>query len=136
MERTRVPRISLSSLVVSDQERARVFYTDILEFVIGMDEEAGEQRWLSVVSDDDPTGVQLLLEPAQEGSQRRRQGRLYAQGIPATSFEVDDIDYEYERLLDAGVVFQSPPSESGGVRSCVLDDTCGNWIRLTEPVVD
>ncbi|WP_228389184.1 VOC family protein [Cumulibacter manganitolerans] len=129
-----MPRISFSSIFVSDQRRAKAFYTTILGFQLAVDRPAGDDRWLAVVSDDDPSGTQLLLEPADAATGRSRQNALFRQGIPATSFEVDDIDYEYERLVAEGVTFQSPPTDSGGVRSCILDDTCGNWIRLTEPI--
>lgn len=131
-----MPRISLSAITVNDQQRARSFYTDVLGFELAVDETKGPDRWLSVVSDDEPQGVQLLLEPASSVDGRSAQKRLFAQGIPTTSFEVDDIDYEYERLTALGVTFQSPPTDSGAVRSCVLDDTCGNWIRLTERLED
>ena len=131
-----MPRISLSSITVNDQQRARSFYVDVLGFVLAVDEPAGSARWLSVASDDDPRGVQLVLEPPDSANGRSIQRRLFTQGVPATSFEVDDIDYEYERLTAEGVTFQSPPTETGPVRSCVLDDTCGNWIRLTERIED
>lgn len=131
-----MPRISLSSIYVNDQRRAKKFYVDILGFVLGLDEPAGRDRWLTVVSDDDPDGVQLLLEPAEQAAGRTIQHAKFVQGIPATSFEVDDIDYEYERLTREGVTFQSPPTDSGDARTCVLDDTCGNWIRLTERLED
>lgn len=129
-----MPRISLSKIFVSDQRRARSFYTAILGFQLRVDEPAGSDRWLTVVSDDEPDGVQLMLEPASSGAGRSYQAALFRQGIPATSFEVDDVDYEYERLIAEGVTFQSPPTDSGDMRACVLDDTCGNWIRLTESI--
>ena len=131
-----MPRISLSRIVVTDQLRARHFYTDILGFEVKVDEPAGTDRWLAVVSDDDPDGVQLLLEPAHSAPGRAYQSALFSQGIPATSFEVDDVDYEYERLLAEGVTFQSPPTDAGTVRTCVLDDTCGNWVQLAERIED
>lgn len=130
-----MPRISFSSIFVNDQRRAKAFYTAILGFQVAVDRPAGDDRWLAVVSDDDASGTQLLLEPVgHNAAGRSHQTALFRQGIPATSFEVDDIDYEYERLIAEGVTFQSPPTDSGGVRSCILDDTCGNWIRLTEPI--
>lgn len=131
-----MPRISLSSIFVNDQRRARGFYTDVLGFDLGVDKTIGPDTWLTVVSDDEPDGVQLRLEPTVGTAGRSHQAMLFSQGIPATSFEVDDIDYEYERLITEGVTFQSPPTDSGDVRSCVLDDTCGNWIRLTERLED
>lgn len=121
---------------MTDQERARAFYTRVLGFEVGVDQGTDAIRWLSVVSDDDPDGVQLVLDPATSADGRSVQVRQFTQGIPATSFEVDDIDYEYERLAAEGVTFQSPPTDNRGVRSCVLDDTCGNWIRLTERIED
>ncbi|MFV0534162.1 MAG: VOC family protein [Cumulibacter sp.] len=131
-----MPRISLSSITVDDQDHARTFYTEVLGFQIDVDESAGSVQWLTVVSDDEPDGVRLRLEPISSADGRSMQRRLYRQGIPATSFEVDDIDYEYERLSMLGVTFQSPPTDANSVRSCVLHDTCGNWIRLTEPLFD
>lgn len=130
-----MPRISLSSITVSDQLRARSFYTEVLGFELAIDKSVGPVRWVSVVSDEDPSGVQLVLEPASADT-RIAYVQRFTQGIPATSFEVDDIDYEYERLTALGVTFQSPPTDSGSVRSCVLDDTCGNWVRLTERLTD
>lgn len=130
-----MPRISFSSLYVNDQVRARNFYTDILGFDLKVDKPTGAGRWVSVVSDDDPDGVQLLLEPTYAAG-REYYGALYRQGTPSTSFEVDDVDYEYERLTAEGVTFQSPPTDSGNTRSCVLDDTCGNWIQLVQRLED
>ena len=98
-----MPRISFSSIFVSDQRRAKAFYTAILGFELAVDRPAGSNRWLAVVSDDDPSGTQLLLEPAHSASGKAYQGALFRQGIAATSFEVDDIDYEYERLVAEGV---------------------------------
>lgn len=51
-------------------------------------------------------------------------------GFPFTSFGVDDVQAEYERLRAAGVVFTQPPVKMGPVTTAVLDDTCGNLIQL------
>ena len=58
------------------------------------------------------------------------QEALVADGIPATSFHVDDIDAEHARLTDLGVTFVQPPTAMGPVTTEVLDDTCGNLIQL------
>jgi predicted enzyme related to lactoylglutathione lyase len=55
---------------------------------------------------------------------------IMADGIPLASFAIDDIQAEYERLVDAGVTFTQPPSEMGPVTTAVPDDTCGNLIQL------
>lgn len=53
-------------------------------------------------------------------------------GIPAASFQVEDLDAEYARLRDLGVAFTQPPVDAGPVRMAILDDTCGNLIQLVE----
>lgn len=55
--------ISLSSVLVDDQEKALKFYTEKLGFVKKMDIPIGEYRWLTVISPDGPEGVELVLEP-------------------------------------------------------------------------
>jgi predicted enzyme related to lactoylglutathione lyase len=57
---------------------------------------------------------------------------LVEDGIPHTSFDVDDVNAEYDRLLKAGVHFTQPPEAMGPVTTAVLDDTCGNLIQLAQ----
>jgi predicted enzyme related to lactoylglutathione lyase len=51
-------------------------------------------------------------------------------GIPLTSFGVDDVHAEYKRLQAVGVRFTQPPVDMGPVTTAVLDDTCGNLIQI------
>jgi predicted enzyme related to lactoylglutathione lyase len=51
-------------------------------------------------------------------------------GIPYTSFAVEDVNAEHERLAAKGVRFTQPPLDSGAVVTAVLDDTCGNLIQI------
>ena len=55
---------------------------------------------------------------------------LVADGIPFTSFAVNDVGREYQRLRSAGVRFTQPPVEMGPVTTAVFDDTCGNLIQI------
>lgn len=56
-------RIHLTSVFVDDQAKAERFYTEILGFVKKHDVPVGEKdRWLTVVSPDEPGGTELLLE--------------------------------------------------------------------------
>jgi predicted enzyme related to lactoylglutathione lyase len=55
---------------------------------------------------------------------------LVADGIPTTSFGVDDVTTEFERLHRRGVVFTQPPTTMGPVTTAVFDDTCGNLIQI------
>ena len=123
-------RINLASVLVDDQEKALRFYTDVLGFVKKTEVPLGEHRWLTVVSPEAPDGVELVLEPDEHPAVRPFKEALVADGIPFTSFAVDDVQKEYERLVAAGVVFTQPPTKMGPVTTAVFDDTCGNLIQL------
>ncbi|WP_079909491.1 VOC family protein [Paenibacillus sp. 32352] len=123
-------RIHLTSVFVDDQEKALQFYTDKLGFVKKVDVPAGEFRWLTVVSPEAPDGVQLLLEPNNNPAAETYQKAIFAQGIPATSFAVEDIHKEYDRLKGLGVEFTMEPTAMGPVTIALLKDTCGNLIQL------
>lgn len=58
------------------------------------------------------------------------QKRIFADGIPAAMFGVDDIHAEYRRLVEAGVTFTMEPTSMGNVTVAVFDDTCGNPIQM------
>ncbi|MEY2398168.1 MAG: hypothetical protein QOJ00_1342 [Actinomycetota bacterium] len=128
-----MPRINITSVLVDDQDKAHRFYTDTLGFVTKHDIPLGENKWLTVVSDGDPDGTELLLEPAGHPACEPFKAALMADGIPSTSFEVDDLQAEYARLTARGVHFTQPPTDTGQVMIAVLDDTCGNLIALTQP---
>ncbi|MED1724687.1 MULTISPECIES: VOC family protein [Brevibacillus] len=123
-------RISLASVFVDDQDKAQKFYTEILGFVTKMDIPMGGAKWLTVVSPEEPDGVQLLLEPNGNPAASTYQKAIFEQNIPATAFEVSDVNKEYERLTQLGVVFKTPPTEAGNVILAVLNDTCGNLIQI------
>ncbi|MGI9304402.1 MAG: VOC family protein [Gammaproteobacteria bacterium] len=125
-------KIYVTSVFVDDQAHAHDFYTKQLGFVVKNDVPLGENRWLTVVSDAQPDGTELLLEPSDHPAVQPFKAALVADGIPATSFQVDDLDTEYERLSGLGVAFTQPPMDAGPVRMAVLDDTCGNLIQLVE----
>jgi catechol 2,3-dioxygenase-like lactoylglutathione lyase family enzyme len=123
-------KITLASVFVDDQDKALQFYTDVLGFIKKNEIPLGEFKWLTVVSPDLSDGVELLLEPNNNPAASTYQKAIFEQGIPATAFNVDDIDKEYERLLSLGVRFVTPPAQAGPVKNAVLDDTCGNLIQI------
>jgi glyoxylase I family protein len=125
-------RIKLTSVMVDDQEKALRFYTDVLGFQKKQDFPVGEYRWITVVSPD-AADLELALEPNANPAGKTFQDALFAQGIPATAFESSDLQAEYERLRQKGVVFTSPPVDAGAVTIAVFTDTCGNLIQLYEP---
>ena len=130
-------KIKLTSVFVDDQDKALKFYTNVLGFVKKLDFPAGKFKWLTVVSSEEPEGTQLLLAPNDlEGfhgpAAKAYQEALFNQSIPAANFFVEDIQKEYARLKDLGVVFTMTPSKTTGSVIAVLDDTCGNLIQLTQ----
>jgi catechol 2,3-dioxygenase-like lactoylglutathione lyase family enzyme len=125
-------RIYLTSVLVDDQEKALRFYTDVLGFVKKHDVPVGGARWLTVVSPAAPEGPELLLEPDGHPAAKPFKAALAADGIPVTSFAVDDVNAEFQRLRGLGVQFTQEPLEMGGVTTAVFDDTCGNLIQIVK----
>ncbi|SES47446.1 VOC family protein [Actinokineospora terrae] len=125
-------RIHLSSVYVDDQDKALRFYTEVLGFAKKVEVPLGEDRWLTVVSPQDPDGTQLLLEPDRHPAAKAFKASLYADGIPLTAFQVDDVHAEFARLQGLGVRFTQAPQDFGPVSTAVLDDTCGNLVQLAQ----
>ena len=125
-------RIYVTSVFVDDQAKAERFYTQVLGFRTKLDIPLGEARWLTVVAPDDPDGTQLLLEPDGHPAARPFKEALVADGIPFTSFAVDDIKAEHRRLEGLGVRFTQPPTPMGPTTTAVFDDTCGNLIQIVQ----
>ncbi len=120
----------MTSVFVDDQEDALRFYTDVLGFEPRTDVPIGNgDRWLTVGAPGQD-GVELLLEPATHPAVGPYRDAVIADGIPLASFAVDDVQAEYDRLVEAGVTFTQPPTTMGPVTTAVLDDTCGNLIQL------
>ena len=125
-------RINLTSVSVDDQEKALRFYTKTLGFRLKHNIPLGEHAWITVVSEEAPEGTELVLEPAEHPAVRRYRTALVEDGIPFTSFAVDDVEAEHERLVAEGVRFVQPPTDLGTVITAVFDDSCGNLIQIME----
>ena len=125
-------KINLTSVYVDDQANALRFYTEVLGFVQKTDVPVGEHRWLTVVSPDQPDGVELLLEPDAHPAAKAFKEALVSDGIPLTQFAVDDIAAEHDRLRQLGVLFTQEPADMGPVITAVFDDTCGNLIQIAQ----
>lgn len=123
-------RIVITSVFVDDQAKALEFYTETLGFVKKQDIPMGQHRWLTVVSPENPEGPELLLEPDDHPAAKTFKQALMEDGIPFTSFEVDDVHREHERLGELGVRFTQDPTDMDVVTTAVLEDTCGNLIQI------
>lgn len=123
-------KINVMSVMVDDQVKALRFYTEVLGFVKKREIPLGEHSWLTVVSPEDRDGTELSLEPDEHPAARPFKRALVEDGIPFTSFAVDDVAAEYERLVGHGVRFTQPPADMGPVTTAVFEDTCGNLIQI------
>jgi catechol 2,3-dioxygenase-like lactoylglutathione lyase family enzyme len=123
-------KIHLSSVYVDDQDRALRFYTEVLGFAKKTEIPLGKHRWLTVVSPDEPNGAELVLEPDDHPAVKPFKEALASDGIPFTSFAVDNVQEERERLRALGVQFTQEPVEMGPVTTAVFDDTFGNLIQI------
>ena len=125
-------KIKVLSVHVDDQEKALRFYTDVLGFVKKTDVAAGEYRWLTVVSSEEPDGTELLLEPNVNPAAKAYQQALFEQSIPAAMFFTDDIQADYERIKARGGEFTMPPTDVTSSIIATVNDTCGNLIQLAQ----
>lgn len=124
-------RVTVSSVLVNDQAKAHKFYTEKLGFVTKMDMPMGDgSRWLTLVSPENPDGVELLLEPTGHPASPIYQKAIYDSGIPLTMFSVDDVRAEYARLKALGVEFRGEPATESWGSYATFDDTVGNLIML------
>ena len=125
-------RIHLASIFVDDQQKALRFYTETLGFQLKHNIPLGEYAWITVVSEEAPEGMELVLEPDDHPAVRPFVRAIVEDGIPSTSFAVDDVEAEHERLMARGVRFVQPPTDLGTVITAVFDDSCGNLIQIAE----
>jgi catechol 2,3-dioxygenase-like lactoylglutathione lyase family enzyme len=124
-------RIGLTGIFVDDQDRAERFHTEVLGFRVKTNAPYGpEERWLSVVSPEDPNGVELVLHLADAPARAFQQASRQA-GRPVLSLTTDDCAAEAERLKAEGVVFVKEPGRMAyGGLDAVFADSCGNLLNL------
>ena len=74
----------------------------------------------------------MLLEPDAHPAARPSKRVLVQDGIPWTSFAVDDVEAEHDHLVARGARFVQSPTDLGTVITAVFDGSCGNLIRIAE----
>lgn len=127
-------RIKLATILVEDQNHALRFYTEVLGFEKRTEIPMGPYKWITLTSPEGNEDLELSLEPNVNPAARAFQQAMFQQNVPLTAFEVADMESEYVRLRDHGVVFSQPPTPTGAVIIAVFSDTCGNLIQLYQPV--
>jgi catechol 2,3-dioxygenase-like lactoylglutathione lyase family enzyme len=130
--------MSHATIYVLDQDRAKTFYTEKLDFEIRTDVTMGTFRWLTV----GPKGqadIELVLMPVRPGPMlpedacAKLTSLIEGGHLGVAVFETTDCRKTYEELKARGVVFKSEPVERpyGVVEANFVDDS-GNWFSLTE----
>jgi len=128
-------KVRVIGIPVQNQDKALKFYTEKLGFIKKFDVPISEgYRWLTVVAREEQDGTEVLLEPSPDNFEPSKtyQKALFEAGIPYTQFSVDDVQQEYDRLLNLGVEFSIKPTEMGTVKLAVFNDTCGNNIQIVQ----
>ena len=118
----------MTGIFVNNVQAAFKFYTEVLGFAERV--YMPEMNLAVIVAKDDQQGTGLLLEPNDNPIGQDFQQKLYQSGIPAIVFSSDDIQKEYESLLEKGVVFRKPPEKTQWGILAIFEDTCGNLIQL------
>jgi len=123
-------RNCITSVFVDDQDMELRFYTDVVGFVAKTEVPLGEHPWLTVVSTQDPAGVELLGEWGSHRAVGPYMEALIAGGIPFASFAVDDVPREVERLTSLGVTLIQETLQMVPAATLVLDDACRNLVQI------
>ena len=124
-------KIKVTSVYVDDQNKAMRFYTQVLGFTKKTDFSQGPYRWLTVVSSEEPDGIELQALNNNPAAQAYQQA-IFQQNQAAIMFFTDDIKGDYERIKARGAEFTMPPTDVTGSTIAMLKDTCGNIIQLTQ----
>ena len=121
-------KIALTSVFVHNPIEAFKFYTEVLGFTSKM--YMPEANLAIVASPEDPDGTSLLLEPNDNPIAKTYQEGIYKAGLPVIVFSADDIQKEYEKLRDRGVVFRKEPTKTEWGTEAIFEDGCGNLIQI------
>ena len=114
-------QIRTMTVFVSDQDRAKAFYTDRLGFEVRTDLATGDNRWLEVVPPKGGSGI-VLHHPFPGTVAGTTQGVV---------LDSDDLDGDCAALAEAGVAVDGPTDLPWG-RQATFCDPDGNGFVLSE----
>lgn len=115
--------VSVVSVPVSDQDRAKRFYTDQLGMTVVAESTFGDDlRWIQVGIPGATTTLTLVtwFDEMPPGSLR------------GLVIDCAGLDAEYQTLTERGVAFAGPPSKMAGGVFAFLSDPDGNRISLRQ----
>lgn len=117
-----ISHVQLLSVPVTDVDRARTFYTDVLGFAMVRDAQMPERRWVQLAPPDGQTSLTLVT---------------WFDTMPAGSLRglvlgTTDLDAESQRLASLGVDISEGITQSPWGRSLGIADPDGNRLVLQE----
>lgn len=115
-----ITQIRTMTVFVSDQDRARAFYADVLGFDVRADQVVGDNRWLEVAPPKGGSTI-VLHRPFPGTSAGTSQGVI---------LETDDLDADCAALARAGVSVDGPQDLPWG-RQATFTDPDGNGFVLS-----
>jgi len=123
IEGGRVRRIWITSIPVSDLQRAIDFYVCVLDLPLQLD--ARQNNWLEVGPDEPGSKIGLFVPPKAD---KRQPG-----GPTGVVLETDSIFEFHRRLVDEEVVFKLKPEKRGlGELVAIFLDPDGNELQVME----
>jgi len=118
-----VTGVTVVSVPVSDQDRAKKFYTQTLGLKLLLDDDSMPGiRWVQVAP---PTGGTALTLVTWFGS-------MPAGSLRGLVLTTDDLDRDCQRLRHLGAEFEQPPVQQPWAREAVLRDPDGNQLVLQQ----
>ena len=130
-----ITKQSHSTIYVTDQDRAKAFYTEKLGFEVRDDAKMGNFRWLTVGPKAQPDtriilfGIQPSMFMTEEHAGMLKK-LVEAGAIGGGVLECEDIRREYEELSAKGVKFKGEPKEMPYGVEAVFQDDSGNFWSL------
>lgn len=115
-------QLSIVSVPVSDQEKAKVFYEEVLGFTVQLDQSMGESaRWIQLKPPSGPASISLVtwFESMPAGS---------AQGLV---LETSDIDRAHEKLTANGLAITDIQDAAWGRFATFFDPDGNGWVLCT-----
>jgi lactoylglutathione lyase len=125
-----IDRISTVSVFVSDQDRAKEFYTNVLGFEVRQDaplSPGATARWVAVAPRGSTTEAILYLPDENWEHYRQVVGKSQA-----LTFNVTDMNALHSDLKAKGVRFVQEPDEQPWGNYAMIEDSEGNHLILVE----
>lgn len=124
-----IDAVATICIFVTDQDRAKAFYTGVLGFELRQDSPMGESRWIAVAPKGARTEVILY-----KMDQNWEHYRLVMGKSQAITFNVTDIAGLRDDLKAKGVrITQEPDPQPWGTYMMILDQDDNALLMVEEP---